>query len=154
MIVEMCTRVDDLSHTAYDCPCNFLLPVMLGNYLLANRYQPCTGRIPNRTPCKVPLRGGGPGQGETDRGFRGAHLNSLSLFLNTLGLFLRTSMPFIWRILRVFLPASQVLAHFSSASQRVGRRGARENGGQGGRLLEPPWASSVTTFHYSVHSYI
>jgi hypothetical protein len=30
-------------------------------------------------------------------------LNPLGLFLNPLSLFLRTSIPFIWRILRAFL---------------------------------------------------
>jgi hypothetical protein len=42
----------------------------------------------------------GDQQGERDRGFRGltAHLNPLSLFL-------RTSIPFILRIMSAFLPA-------------------------------------------------
>ena len=37
-------------------------------------------------------------QGERDKGVEGDHLNPL-------GLFLRTSLPFIWRILSAFLPA-------------------------------------------------
>jgi hypothetical protein len=43
-------------------------------------------------------------QGETDRGgVQGAHLNPLDHFLNPMGLFLRTSIPIIWRILSAFL---------------------------------------------------
>ena len=33
-------------------------------------------------------------------------MDPLGLFLNPLGLFLRTAIPFIWRILSAFLPAS------------------------------------------------
>jgi hypothetical protein len=44
-------------------------------------------------------------QGETDRGFMGAQLNPLSLFLTHLGLFSRSSIPFIWRVLSAFRPA-------------------------------------------------
>ena len=43
--------------------------------------------------------------GATDRGFRGAHLNPLDHFFNPLGLFLRTSVPFVWRVLSAFPPA-------------------------------------------------
>ena len=42
------------------------------------------------------LRGERDHRGETDRGAQGAHLNPL-------GLFLRTSIPFIWRVLRAFM---------------------------------------------------
>ena len=36
-------------------------------------------------------------------GVQGAHLNPLGLFLDPLDLFLRTSIPFIWRVLSAFL---------------------------------------------------
>ena len=32
-------------------------------------------------------------------------MNPVGLFLNPLGLFLRTSIPFMWRVLSAFLPA-------------------------------------------------
>jgi hypothetical protein len=43
--------------------------------------------------------------GATDGGVQGGHLNPLGLFLTHLGLFLRTSTPFIWRVLSAFPPA-------------------------------------------------
>jgi hypothetical protein len=43
--------------------------------------------------------------GSNIQGVKGAHLNPLGLFLSPLGLFLRTSTPFIWRILSAFLHA-------------------------------------------------
>jgi hypothetical protein len=45
--------------------------------------------------------------GSNRQGVQGAHLNPLGLsaFLNPLGLFLRTFMPFVWRFLSAFLPA-------------------------------------------------
>jgi hypothetical protein len=43
--------------------------------------------------------------GSNRSGVQGAHLNPLDLFLNPLGLFLCTSIPFIWRILSAFLRA-------------------------------------------------
>ena len=43
--------------------------------------------------------------GEKQIGVQGAHVNPLASFLNPLGLFLRTSMPCIWRILSTFLRA-------------------------------------------------
>jgi hypothetical protein len=43
--------------------------------------------------------------GRNIQGVQGAHLNPLGLFLTHLGLFLRTSTPFIWRVLSAFSPA-------------------------------------------------
>jgi hypothetical protein len=43
--------------------------------------------------------------GRNRYGVQGAHLDPRGLFLNHLGLFLRTSIPFIWRILSAFLHA-------------------------------------------------
>ena len=42
---------------------------------------------------------------EQQIGGSGGSLEPLGFFLNPLGLFLRTSIPFIWRILSAFLPA-------------------------------------------------
>jgi hypothetical protein len=49
------------------------------------------------------LAGAGPGRNRS--GVQRAHLNPLGLFLTHRGLFLRTSIPFIWRVLSAFLPA-------------------------------------------------
>jgi hypothetical protein len=43
--------------------------------------------------------------GSNIQGVQGAYLNPLGLFLNLRGLFLRTSIPFIWRVLSAFLRA-------------------------------------------------
>jgi hypothetical protein len=43
--------------------------------------------------------------GRNGSGVQGAHLNPLGLFWTPPGLFLRTSVPVIWRVLSAFLRA-------------------------------------------------
>jgi hypothetical protein len=61
--------------------------------------------------------------GSNRQGVQGAHSNPLGLFLNPLGLCLRTSIPFIWRVLSAFPTRLNPLAERTCFSQ-VPRRAA------------------------------
>ena len=54
------------------------------------------------------------------RGSRGAHLSPLGLLLNPLALFLRTSMPFVWRILNAFLRTGSLWLRGPLSRPRLG----------------------------------
>ena len=60
------------------------------------------------------------GYRETPTRGSGAHLSPLGLLLNPLALFLRTSMPFVWRILNAFLRTGSLWLRGPLSRPRLG----------------------------------